>query len=44
MRKLDKILFYITVEEHKRWMEKLQKEELGECKNTIQYEFFFNFH
>ena len=43
MRKLDNILCDISAEERKSLMEKLQKKELGEQKNSIQYEFFFEF-
>ena len=35
MMKLDKIIFYLRLEECKILMEKLQKDESGERKNTI---------
>ena len=34
MMKLDKIISNLGPEEHKSFMEKLQKDELGERKNT----------
>ena len=43
MRKLDKIIFDVSVEERKSLMEKLQRDESREWKNTIQYDFFFEF-
>jgi hypothetical protein len=41
MRKIDKILCDLSAEERKILMEKLQKDEPGEWKIYIQYEFFF---
>ena len=42
MRKLDKFIYDLSEEERKSLMENLQKDELAEWKNIIQYEFFFN--
>ena len=44
MTKLDMIISDLGPEERKSWMEKLQKDVLGEWKNsTIQYEVLFAF-
>lgn len=40
MKYVDKIISNISAEECKIQIEKLQKDELGESKNTIQYGFF----
>ena len=39
MKNLDNIISDLSVEESKILMEKLQKDESGELKNTIQYDF-----
>ena len=43
IRNLDNILCDLSEEECKIVMEKLQKDVSRELKNTIQYEFFFEF-
>jgi hypothetical protein len=43
VRKLDKIILYLSAEERKILMEKLQKEESSEWKNSFQYDFFLIF-
>ena len=46
MTKFDKIIYDLGSEEHKSLMEKLQKDETSEWKNTIDpiWVSFFNFH
>ena len=46
MMKLDKIISDIGPEEREILMEKLQKDESGEWKNTIDpiWVYFFNYH
>ena len=43
IKKVDKIVSNLKAEESKIIIEKLQKDESGEWKNIIQYEFFFEF-
>lgn len=43
MREFNKILNDLSVKKHEILMEKLRKNESGELKNIIQYEFFSNF-
>lgn len=41
MKKVDKVIYNLSVEECKILIEKSQKDEWSEWKNTIQYKFCF---